>query len=76
MEQVTRGNPPTRPSNRNGPFPYKAGTYFTMGHNLYYIVELDKPALTVLVEDCYSNKRKWISKGSLGRTQKEVILPK
>jgi hypothetical protein len=86
VERDTRENPLTRLANMESAvvnsatrvkFPYKVGTYFVTGHNLYYIVDFleheEDPSF--LIEDCHDNKKKWVVKSSLVRMKKEVILP-
>src|SRR4029077_8217685 len=84
VDRVTRENLPTRLSDtelaaaaRRARFPYKTGTYFVTGHNLYYIVDFLEHELdpSFLIEDCHTNRKKWVQKSSLIRMKKEVISP-
>lgn len=52
------------------------GTYFVSGQNLYHIEGYMNNEDLTLLEDCYTNKRKWVASESLTRTRKEVIKPK
>lgn len=84
VEQDTKGSLPTRLSDthveavKRVKFPYQIGTYFKTGANLYYIVDILEHELdpSFLIEDCSTNKKKWVVKSSLIRMKKEVILPK
>ena len=86
VEQDSRENPLTRLANMEQTvlnsstrvkFPYKIGTYFATGNNLYFIVDYleHEKDPTFLIENCHSGLKKWIEKSMLIRMRKEVITP-